>query len=396
MEDSPFRFYLSPTQRAALTHVEARARESEPHSLRRIADAIQRTRCLFDEYERAMACVREHARVVVHFHPDRMDVRRKPVAAALLEEGVYRNQFETGLSSGSTSAFAGGARDIWERSLFGGAYHAEGVSTSERPKYGALEVFRYSDGPIPRFGSCYFVLGPKVTVRSSFTFMGSEDPRALERVGTISRLHSVMSALIDEILGGGMATPAWPPFTAPTLGVPRITVPFLLSELQNLALPRDDPAKAEAGRVLDSQIEAQVHGVIDLYSDVELLVADPAFVETEVGVTLGQVASKYAFPLRWHRGFSLATRDVPDDFRGPEMPRLAQRIAGTDGIIDAAVIGRAAASLYEDPQAWRDWGTHAEALQHLKQLWHVLVHYGRRGARAPMDMQTRSARQDRS
>ena len=29
-------------------------------------------------------------------------------AEALLEDGVYRNQFETGLSSGSLSAFAGG------------------------------------------------------------------------------------------------------------------------------------------------------------------------------------------------------------------------------------------------------------------------------------------------
>jgi Protein of unknown function (DUF3626) len=36
-----------------------------------------------------------HARVVVHFHPDRLCSSRTTVAQALLKEGVYRNQFET-------------------------------------------------------------------------------------------------------------------------------------------------------------------------------------------------------------------------------------------------------------------------------------------------------------
>jgi hypothetical protein len=52
-------------------------------------------------------------------------------------------------------------------------------------------------------------------------------------------------------------------------------------------------------------------------------------------------------------------------------------------MLDVAVIGKAEASLREQPDVWRDWGSHAETLQHLKQLWHVLVHYGSpaRGAR---------------
>ena len=65
------------------------------------------------------------------------------------------------------------------------------------------------------------------------------------------------------------------------------------------------------------------------------------------------------------------------------MPRLAQRIAGSDGTLDAALIGIAEASLHEQPDTWRDWGSQTEALQHLKQLWHVLVHHGEpaRGAK---------------
>ena len=58
------------------------------------------------------------------------------------------------------------------------------------------------------------------------------------------------------------------------------------------------------------------------------------------------------------------------------MPHLARRIVGENGIIDAAVIGTAEASLHHNPDAWGDWGSRAEVLQHLKQLWHVLVQYG--------------------
>jgi hypothetical protein len=155
-----------------------------------------------------------------------------------------------------------------------------------------------------------------------------------------------------------------------------LTIPRLLSILHKLPRPRKDPANGEAGRVLDTQIEAQVHGPIDLRRDVEMLVADPSFATTTTGEILRELAQNYDVPLRWHCGFWLPVRNVPEHFRGPEMLRLAQRIAGSDGAIDAAVIGMAAASLYEQPEAWSDWGTSAEALQHLKQLWHVLVHYG--------------------
>ena len=367
---------LSPAQRAALRHVQAVVHSAEVAVRPRVTDLLQRAGCSADAFGEAMECVRVHARVVVHFHPDRLGPKSTSVAEALLGEGVYRNQFETGLSSGSVSAFRGGARDTWENVLFGGAYHAGGVTASERPKYGALELVRYPDGPIPRFGSCYFVLRPDVSMRTSFTFMGSEDPRATERLGTIDQMASVMAALFAEIEEGGVASPPWPPFRAPTLGVSNLTVSRLLDVLKDLQKPRREPADGEPGRVLDTEVEAQVHGPVDLYQDVELLVADPAFAETATGGILRELASRYAIPLRWHSGFRLPVQKVPDDFRGPAMPRLAQRIAGQEGTLDAAVIGRAEASLRNHPEAWRDWGSHAEALEHLKQLWHVLVHYG--------------------
>jgi hypothetical protein len=49
-------------------------------------------------YDEAMAGIRNHGQVVLNFHPDRLGVKRQSVVEALLREGCYRNQFETGLS----------------------------------------------------------------------------------------------------------------------------------------------------------------------------------------------------------------------------------------------------------------------------------------------------------
>jgi len=238
---------LSQAQGAALEHVEDRVRRAEVAARKRVTDLLQRVGCGSETYAAAMECVRLHARVVIHFHPDRLSNKRITVAEALLAEGTYRNQFETGLSTGSLSAFPGGARDTWEEVLFGGAYHREALTGPQRPKYGALELVRYPDGPIPRFGSCYFVLRPSVATRTSFTFMGCEDPQAIERLGLIDRMDCVLDALLSEIEGGGTTTPPWPPFRAPTLGVLNPTVPHLLEILLQLAEPRRGQRGTRAG-----------------------------------------------------------------------------------------------------------------------------------------------------
>jgi len=368
---------LSPAQAAAVRHVEAMARDKETTPLSSIAAIFERAGFTLDTYSEAMELVRQHARIVAHFHPDRFGGKPANVVDCLRVEGVYRNQFETGLSSGSPTAFPGGERDEWERTLFGGAYHTEGILVSERPKYGSLELVRFPDGPAPRFGSCYFVLrgvGP----RTSITFMGSEHPHATNQVGTLAEPHAVMAALLAEIENGGIATPDWPPFRTPTLGVADITVSRFYDLLKILRERRPNPSLGEPGRVLDTGVEAQIHGPVILDRDVETLVADPAFAHTPVGQSLVELADKYGFDLQWHCGFRLAIRDVPDDFRGPAMPRIAERIAGRDGILDAAVIGRAAASLHHDPGQWSEWGGYFDVLRFLRQLWHVLVHFGNR------------------
>jgi hypothetical protein len=49
------------------------------------------------DLERAAKAIRQHARVTLHFHPDRPDDQHRTVAEDLLAGGVYKSQFETQL-----------------------------------------------------------------------------------------------------------------------------------------------------------------------------------------------------------------------------------------------------------------------------------------------------------
>ena len=367
---------LSRAQRAALLHADEMAQLRQTEACDRLTNILRTAQCTDEVFKEAMRSICTHARVALHFHPDRFGLKQLTVAESLLKDGYYQNQFETGLSSGSRTAFPGGERDTWEKVLFGGAYHGPEVSAQERPKYGALELIRHPDGPVPRFGSCYFVLRVSALKRCSFTFAGSEHALAVGRLGTINNMVCVMASLLSEVESGKGAKVPWPPYFAPTLGVEHLTVSKLIDYLcRELPSTPPDPSTVPAGRVLDSCVEAQVHGQIDLRRDVERLVVDPVFEGTAIGNILNEVCRKYKIPNQWHCGFRLPVKAVPDNFRGPAMPRLAQRIAG-DGMLDAAVIGEAESTLYSQPERSSDWGSREETLQHLKQLWHVVVHFG--------------------
>jgi hypothetical protein len=312
-----------------------------------------------DSLDLALSSISQHACVALHFHPDR-PVGPRSVARGLLEDGIYRNQFETGISNGSVSAHPGGARDEWERSLFNGAYQTNDVEPEQRPKYGALDLVQNGDGPAPRFGSCFFVLKPETSTRSTFTFGGSQaDPKYR---GTSDEFHAILAATLEECFTRDFA-----------LGVSHMRPAQLIERILNLGKPLHVPTNPS--RNLDHFVEAQVHGEVLLGRDVKELVADSSFRNSDAGRDLEAMSTKYEFPLRWHPGFRLRVVEVPMDFRGSTMPSLAARVA-KDGIVDAEAIGRGVRDLSRDPGAWKDRGTYAEVLQEFKLLWHVLVRFG--------------------
>ncbi|MEO7329413.1 MAG: DUF3626 domain-containing protein [Minicystis sp.] len=312
------------------------------------------------------AALRRRARVALSFHPDRPLADGSTVAERLLREGRYRGQFETGISSGSRTAFPGGDRQRWESKLFGNAYD-QGASSDERPKYGALDLFHHADGPSPRFGSCRLVLRDHLLDRATLTWGDSHlDP---EHVGTMEVIAPLLFALLSAVETKREA-----------LGRTDLDLPTIARQI--LTPPSSLPLAAHPlGRALDDYIEVQIHAPIALAEDVASLVIDPAFDGTPTGEALDRLAQRYALPLERHPGFVLDSREIHGDFRGPRMPALAERLdqnfASIPGRLDAAVIGRAACSLHDHPDHWTDWDIPEETLQHLKQLWHVLVRFGR-------------------
>jgi hypothetical protein len=357
---------LLPHQIKALEFVQAIAIRKSREARNTIAEILARAGLNESAFDDAMSSIQTHAQVGIHFHPERLSRTGQGVAEALLQEGIYKSQFETGLSSGSPTAFPDGERDLWEQRLFGGAYHALGASLADRPKYGALEIMYHPDGASPRFGSCYFILRSEVSQRSTFTFGGSQEDDALNRTGTLSALEPVIAALISEV-----------EITHGALGVGGLTPAELLAQFTGgLSKPFRDPSNRPLGRALDSFVEVQVHGPISLSKDVERLVADPSFRGGPIEKLLLAISARYHFPLHWHPGFILPVAEVPDYFRGYAVKPLAQRIAG-DGFLDASNIGAAANSLQLEPELWKDWAAHNDTLTQFRRLWHLLVLYGK-------------------
>lgn len=361
---------LTPSQQSALAFVGEQGRAQRSKARETLAHVLTMSNIADHHFAEAIQEIRTHARVALHFHPDRPALGSATVAEHLLAEGTYRSQFESKISNGSVSAYPGGERDLWEQQLFGGAYQRPGCGLHERPKYGSLDLLRHSDGPSPRFGSCYLLLDPLTTRRCTFTYLDSHEKR--DEKGTLAELDAVLAALFEESFYRDFA-----------IGQAGLTPTALVAHLRAQLRPSPSVTVQRAPtRNLNHYIEAQVHGDVLLSEDAQALVADPSFRGSDTGGVLQEIATRYAIDLYWHRGFELEVASVPSDFRGPTMPSLAARVA-TSGSVNARVIGAAVRSLECDPDAWADRGTRGEVLQELKLLWHCTVKFGAvRGAAA--------------
>lgn len=258
-------------------------------------------------------------RITLNFHPDRM-IGDRSMISRLAEERVYRSQFETGTSNGGLTAFPGGDRWRWEQRIFGGVY--DDAPPEERPKYGALNHRRVSVGGAIRFGSSHLRLAEQVLDRATFCFPDSvSEPSDF---GTAERFD--LAAAADAFEVG----------------------------------PHTDRTEASVGGRLDSYIEAHVHGRIELPGDVEAIVLDPSYRDTEIEHAARRAHSK----IEWSKGRILPVTELVrhPDFRGPTVIMIGQELA-EEGMLSARVIGDAADRELYDPQD-------------LKKLWHVVARFG--------------------
>ncbi|MBC7006659.1 DUF3626 domain-containing protein [Photobacterium sp. BZF1] len=308
--------------------------------------------------------IQQKAQIAAHFHPDRVTANGLTVVESMQHSGRYLNQFESFVSNGKLDPHQEGERAQWENHLFGDVFTNEPLN--QRPKYGALDIAKHMDGPCPRFGSCYFVFKPELSQRATFCFGDSfQTPQTR---GTLESFKPIFAAALlecferDTVLGIHNIRPK--PF------VER----YLKGDLATFGKDLVARLTQQKARNLDHYIEAQVHGDISLTNDIESLIADSSFKDTEIGNALEQLAQTYDIELAWRPAYRLAVESVPDDFRGPDMVHLAKQVA-IDGDVTALAIGQAAQRVVDNHAGLSPVKVQAE-LQQLKLLWHVLVKFG--------------------
>lgn len=224
--------------------------------------------------------------VTINFHPD-ITIGDETLINILVAQGIYRSQFETGISNGGLTAFRGGDRWNWESRIFGSAYDEEPPSV--RSKYGALNYRRESVGGSRRFGSCHLRMAPHLRCRTSFCYPDSHwQPRdfAVDHVGPLIALAEANRFNLDACL--------------------------------------------------DNYIEAHIHGPLNIREDVEAVVLDPSFRGTSVEESARLLGCK----VEWHEGFRLSLDSLGDcvSFRGLEAANGITSIA-EDMIVTPAILG---------------------------------------------------------
>ncbi|MBO0596309.1 DUF3626 domain-containing protein [Nesterenkonia sp. E16_7] len=235
--------------------------------------------------------------MTVQFHPD-WPHEHGLVIEAMVLDGRYRTQFETGTSNGGLTAHPGGDRWRWESRLFGGEYDRQHASS--RPIYGAWNRCDDVYGGSPRFGSAYLRLRPHVLENTTFCFPDSVfEPTEVGDSAALPRLSALAdSAALDD---------------------------------------------------LDDYVEAHVHSGLKLADDVEAVVLDPCHRDGAVAEAAGRLGCDVEF----HPGFRLRTADLDVGFRGPGPVALARELGD---VITPGVVARAARSgAYESQNVKRLW-----------------------------------------
>jgi len=297
--------------------------------------------------------------VTINFHIDRYSSNGKTVIENMIEQGQYHGQFQTGTTNGGKTAFIGGDRFLWEQRLFHNVYPANSV---DRPKYGALNIFKYIDGASVRFGSCFFSLKKEIVDRCTLSYGDSSiNPTTL---CTSDTFEGVLADIFKDVKDHTV-----------------LLNQVVSSQQEALAILMNKSNKMKnIGRNLDCCIETHIHGNIDFKDDVDSLFIDTSYKNTIFEGLAEELCRKYKIELQWIPERQITTTEMGEFFRGPIIPILAKKIdylfGNSQGVINANLIGQASHDSFMHGDNWRDIGNEAEIFQYLKQLWHTVGYFG--------------------
>ena len=304
-----------------------------------------------------------HRPITMNFQPDRFSNNGKLIIENLIKQGQYHGQFRTGTTNGGRTAYIGGDRFLWEQRLFFDAYPNDAL---DRPKYGALNIFRYIDGASITFGSCFFVMKHDIVNRCTFAYGDSAtNPTAL---CTSDTFIGIVSEIVKEYLDKG-----------------KVLNQVLLSSKDGMLASLLNPCNKlkDLGRNIDYCIETHIHGDIFLESDVESFYLDGSFQNTYIAEQAEILCKKYGINLYWipkrQIDIEVEIEAIGSLLISPIIPLLAKKIDslfGKQGFINTELIGRASRDSVLHPEVWSDMGSEPELFQYLKQLWRMVGLFG--------------------
>ena len=270
-----------------------------------------------------------NAPITINFHPDRISNNGKTILQNLIDCGQYLNQFQGSL---------------------------------ERPKYGALNLFRYIDDASSRFGSSFFTLSPKIVDRCTFAYGDSAaNPATL---CTSDTFVGIIAAMFEDVEHNKRLLNQVIAYSEAVLAI--MLNPC--NELKGIS------------KNLDYYIETHIHGDISLENDVDSFYIDDSFQGTVFWSQAKELCQEYDIEFYRIPKRQMKVTDIGEFFRGPQIPILAQKIdrvfgKGT-GTINAALIGKASRDSLVNYETWKELGTEAELFQYFKQLWHTVAYFG--------------------
>lgn len=350
---------ISNPQNKAINHIRSYALSKNKEAEKTISHICGMSNLKISDYENIKKLILEKTSVVLHFHPYRILPSYKTVIDSLLEDGIYRNQYETNISNGGLFPFKGGLREEWEKKIFGEKYIIEGRKQKDCPKYGALDFKLFSEGPSPRFGSAYLVLDKNILPYCTFTYNDSSDePKGR---GVADKFDVILAELLSEI------------FTREYfLGKKDINISEFFSYIKDKI---NSSKPTNYGRNLNHYIEVQIHCDINLLNYATHLVCDSSFKNTKFEEKIIGLGKKNSLKHSWYPGFQIKIEDIPDNFRGPFSSEFA-KIISTSGYLNSISLADFEKNYFDNEAYWKQEYPDKNLLQELKYLWHILVKFG--------------------
>lgn len=220
---------LTPIQRMALDQSEKKAKISSKNTYLNVLGRFISLDYSEDHLKTTLNYIRNDVKPVIH-------IMIENLIQYFIDDGFYRNQFETNTSRGALSC---PSRLSWEKNLFRGVYD---ISTgSEKVKYGALNLLNYKNGVLSAYcyGDSYMIL--KDEVKNRITFVSGDSASMQLHLGTFKNPGILLNVIGDKLLRQ-------------------------LIEISN--------GLKETSDLTYDYVEMQVHGMIDIKKDVQMIVVN--------------------------------------------------------------------------------------------------------------------------